>query len=232
MPDISVGCRPLVNETEFVELLRATERAFHQSDVKRLAEQKQAQWYYAVCATRIESCRTLVIGFNWGARKGENYTPQDMIPEDNFLDLAEKGWLGSMVRILPFLQRYLDNEVLHSLGQSNYCFFRSESQQQISPRDIDLCKPLFHKFLEIVHPSRILCFSSLLRKHLHDTDSIADILQSDPIAFKRGNRNSNFIAEKALFRISKESVPILFLPHPNYPMSIMARKRAWQFCLH
>ena len=105
-------------------------------------------------------------------------------------------------------------------------FFRSKTEAQISSADIERCKPIFAKLVEILEPSAILCFSSKLRKFLIETDQVFD-LKERTIKFKRGSRDIEFVAAHGKFA---SGVDIRFLPHPNYPMKCDARAAAWQFC--
>jgi uracil-DNA glycosylase len=134
--------------------------------------------------------------------------------------------VGSLKRIYPFLDKYYGKDFLSNVSQSNYCFFRSKTENQIEEPDIERCRSIFTELIEILAPSSILCLSAKLRKHLIDTNQV-HALQEKAINFKRGAAEIEFVAVRGKLA---SGVDIKFLPHPNYPMKRDARSEAWQFC--
>ena len=138
----------------------------------------------------------------------------------------EKEDVGSLTRIFPFIRNYFGEEYLSKVSQSNYVFFRSKTESQITPADIERCRPVFIKLIEILEPSAIICLSAKLRKHLLDSNQVSE-LREKLISFKRGSRLVEFVACRGTFTAD---VDIKFLPHPNFPMTRDARLEAWRFC--
>ncbi len=77
-----------------------------------------------------------------------------------------------------------------------------------------------------MQPSSILCFSSKLRDHLLNSNSVK-FKESTNISYKRGSVQISYEPIKAILT---SGVEIKFLPHPNYPMKKEARDEAWEFC--
>lgn len=182
---------------------------------------------YNVAATRIIPRNPLILGFNWGAQQEERYTP--VVVDKTFLELLNGNDLGSMKRLQRYLVEYLcmDDLALEKVGQSNYCFFRSKRDGEIVKSDLELCRPLFERFLEIAQPSVILCFSSKLRNYL-----IGDKRVREPIwqsVTTPNSANHPYAACKGFLQINGSRIPIYFLPHPNSRISKTARDEAWSF---
>lgn len=219
-----------MRDSEFQELLEMTRQAYDKCDVKKIEAKLGGSWAYSICATRIVPNQPLLLGFNWGAKKGCPHKPQSEIPKESFIDLFRARKLGSMQRIFPYMKKYFPNQQIAEIGQSNYCFFRSDLESQISDGDLELCDPLLQRFLELAQPSRILMFSARLRRHLLSSGLLLKILKSAPIFFNRGSRACSYIAIKGSIRVNDESIRCYSLPHPNYPMKKEARDQAWKFC--
>jgi len=215
-----------MTSTEFSDLFARTKEAFDRSHVKAIAEAEGEQWHYSICSTRIVPGSALIVGFNWGAQSEARYDPQCKIPEKTFSTLLkEPGELGSFIRIKKYLETYLPRTELDNIGQTNYCFFRSRIDSQIKPSDLELCKPLFSRFLELAQPSTLLSFSSRLRDYL-----LSACLLIDPEWTDVPLRKGVFKAGKGKLNLQERQVPIFFLPHPNYPIKQEARRRAWGYC--
>lgn len=216
-----------MTDAEFLELLTATKEAFEKSDIRRVAEQCGRRWFYHVAATRIVPGRPLLLGFNWGASKRADYHEPVSPPRDTFRELLEARELGSFARLAPYLVKHLPDVPFAEFGQSNYCFFRSETADQISGSDLELCRPLIDRLLEVAKPKMILGFSKRLRDYLTTSVMLPAALQeSPPICLTRGSYKSAV----GTMTIKADSLPIAFLPHPNFPMPRHAREQAWQFC--
>jgi hypothetical protein len=143
-------------------LFDETEVAFNNAPIKKYAAEKNLAWHYSISSTRIIPNSTLLIGFNWGAEVDYRYTPQEVIPENTFKDLHNKRELGSFQRVYESLKKYLPVEDIDNCVQTNFCFFRSKNESQITQEDLDLSTPLFLKLIQIVQPKRIIGFSSKL----------------------------------------------------------------------
>lgn len=162
----------------------------------------------------------LILGFNWGATQGEEYSPQATIT------VFKKDEVGSLSRIFPYCEKYFGNDFLERVSQSNYCFFRSKSESEITHKDIALCEPIFDKLIDEMEPSSILCFSSKLRDYLLSNHRV-QTKESIKISYKRGSVQMTYEPIRATLTSGAE---IMFLPHPNYPMKKEARNEAWDFC--
>ena len=207
---------------ELNTLLELLGPIYDKSDTKKICEKERQKWGYSLVTSAMERSAPLILGFNWGANQKEIYQNQKSVDLANF----EKEDVGSLKRIFPFIRSYFGEEYLSKVSQSNYCFFRSKTEAEISPADIERCKPIFDKLVEILEPSAILCFSSKLRKYLIESNQVLD-LKERAIKFGRGSRDIEFVAAHGTFA---SGVGIRFLPHPNYPMKRDARAAAWQFC--
>ena len=203
-------------------LLADLEKAYEQSDISKYCIEQGHEWFYSLVTTSMKTGGPLVLGFNWGASQNEKYKPQTAIEITNF----RYEDIGSLSRIFPYCKKYFGHDFISTITQSNYCFFRSKNEAQISLRDIELCEPIFLNLIDAIKPSSILCFSSKLRDFMFNNDRIASKHSKD-IKFLRGNSMITYKAIKATLR---SGVEIRFLPHPNYPMKLEARNEAWEFC--
>ena len=214
-------------EEQLRDLLAATELQFNRSQIKVDAETCAKKWMYNIAATRIVPQSPLILGFNWGAQENERYTP--MVANKTFLELLNGSDLGSMRRLRPYLVEYLhmDDPGLEKVGQSNYCFFRSKRDGEIIESDLELCRPLFEKFLDIAQPSLILSVSSRLRNYLLGGNRVRNRAWQSMTTEHATNRR--YAACKGLLEMNDVKVPIYFLPHPNARISRVFRNEGWSF---
>lgn len=211
----------------FANLIKKTEIAFDQSDIKQLAEQQGEEWFYSISSTKLIKGTTLIIGFNWGAGLGENYSPQSSIPSDSFRELYERRELGSLQRIYAPLTEYFPSEEVSSYIQTNFCFFRSKTEDQISNRDLELSLPLFSELLEILAPKRIIGLSAKLKAHFIDSRICSSL---EELNIDSNGRTLH--VSKGYYGTKMKNIPIYFLPHPNAKFTSIARKKAWDFCFN
>ena len=200
----------------FENLLNETSRAYLASEIKR------ENLYYSICSTPIFINSTLLLGFNWGKSKGEPDKPQNEIPIIPFSQISN---LGSFKRTINLFNRYLPRETLQEFVQSNFCFFRSQKEGDISLSDLKLSHPLFESFITYVQPKRIICFSARLKQYFEDHFKLVDC---DPKKIISGLKT--IYATKAKININGCNISIYFLPHPNYPITGDARNQAWSHC--
>ena len=213
----------------FQRVLARVRDAYEQSDIKRYCEQNRLEWFYSVSATQLVPGRPVIIGFNWGATQGQKYRPQELCPSDRFLDLINKGWLGSMARIAPSLSQYMGPDILESIGQFNYCFFRSSSENEISRRDLELCRPIFLELFDVIRPSHALCFSAHLRNYWKRAGALMSE-RTKVVPFMKSNGPSSYKAYSA--RLRNTDTEVHFLPHPNYAITSEAREEIWRFAFN
>lgn len=204
------------------ELLRNLRKIYEESEIRDICSTEGYQWGYSLITGACVPAAPLLVGFNWGAKEGEKYESQETIEATVWTNED----LGSLVRIVPYCKKYLPQHMLTQASQTNYCFFRSKNERQITSGDLELCRPIFYRLLEIVNPSIILCFSSKLRDHLVSTDQVKNF-ENRSIAYDRGQQRVTYDAIKGVLATG---VKIAFLPHPNYPMKKSARDVAWDFC--
>lgn len=210
-----------------IELLFTnTANAFDKSSIKIFAMENKLNWNYSICSTRITTETNLIVGFNCGATDNYDYLPQTEIPHDSFKDLFDKKELGSLQRIYEPLKQYFPYEDIANCVQTNFCFFRSKKENQITEADIQLSKPLFQKLIEIIKPKRIIGFSSKFRDYFLSNNLCSSI----ETLIIPSNRKRLFVA-KGTYNVNGKSIPIFFLPHPNSKFTTAARQAAWKFCL-
>lgn len=212
---------------DFIALLDETRIAFEKSGIKAYSNEKDKVWHYSVCATPLKPDRLLLIGFNWGARTGEKYEPQLDMPEKGFMEMANKD-LGSFKRVKRYLKQYCPGD-LNEVGQSNFCFFRSEKDGQISAKDLELSTPLFEKLLQLAPPKAILGFSSRLRDHLLASDGFR-VKSQEELPYERGGKAFRCKVVKGELQVDEQRIPVSLLPHPNSPLPGAVREQAWAFC--
>lgn len=209
-------------EAILADLLAELGQAYEQSDIRQVCLKNNREWHYSLITTTMKKGGPLILGFNWGASQDEKYLPQASIKQTAF----KSGDVGSLSRIFPYCEKYFGNDFLERTSQSNYCFFRSKNESEITSKDIALCEPIFDRLIEIMEPSSILCFSSKLRDYLFSHDKV-QTKESIIISYKRGSVQMTYEPIRAMLTSGAE---IMFLPHPNYPMKKEARIAAWEFC--
>jgi ribonuclease R len=209
-------------EAILADLLVELGQAYEQSDIRQYCLDKDREWHYSLITTTLKKGGPLILGFNWGASQGEVYKPQATIEEAIF----KSGDVGSLSRIFPYCEKYFGSDFLNKTSQSNYCFFRSKNESEITPKDIALCEPIFKRLIEVIEPSSILCFSSKLRDYLFSNGKV-QTKESIKISYKRGSVQMTYEPIRATLTFGTK---IMFLPHPNYPMKKEARDEAWKFC--
>lgn len=209
-------------KTIFDDLLVELGCAYEQSDIKQYCLIHGHTWHYSLITTTMQKGGPLILGFNWGASQDERYFPQTTIEETVF----KNADVGSLTRIFPYCEKYFGEDFLNKTSQSNYCFFRSKSESEITPKDIALCEPIFDKLIKVMEPSSILCFSSKLRDFLLSNNRVK-AKESIKISYERGSVQMTYEPTRATLTSGAE---IMFLPHPNYPMKKEARAEAWEFC--
>lgn len=207
----------------YSDLLDKTESAYNISEIKK---QRLA---YSVTATQIIKNRPLIVGFNWGVdndylQKGNEYLPQSVSEYPKNLFVTNYDDLGSLKRTVPYFENYFPKALTGM--QSNFCFFRSKKEEDISDKDLNLGKNLFEELLEFSNPSILISFSSKLRDHLLQKQYLYNISKTE-ISFNKGTLS----IIKAHYKLkSGIEIPFVYLPHPNSPIKKIERKKAWDFC--
>lgn len=210
---------------EIQQLLSDTKAAFDKSPIKRFAEENRLNWFYSISSTRLILNNNLIVGFNGGAIDNYNYQPQTQIPTDNFKALFDNKDLGSLQRIYEPLKQYFPDGDIDNCVQTNFCFFRSKTEGQITRVDLELSTPLFQKFISIIKPKRIIGFSSKLRDYFLHSSFCKNLEQLNIPS----NRKTLYVV-KGVYINNNEVIPVYFLPHPNSKFTTGARQTAWEFC--
>ena len=212
--------------TEKLErLLLKLETAHKQSDSKKHYT-KTLKWGYELIQSYLEESQPLIIGFNWGVdntwdnyKQGIAYEHQNKIEQMKFTEVYK----GSLQRAMNMAKLYFSDISFEKGSHSNFCFFRSEKENQIIESDIKLCEPIFKEMIDIVNPSVVFCFSDKARKYLFKSDLLQDYHEQ---RFYLEESKSCLSAKAKLHNGTK----IFFLPHPNRPIKKELRNQAWEFC--
>lgn len=213
-------------KSEIQQLFSETRKAFNKSPIKKFATNNKLNWYYSVSSTMLTADNNVIVGFNWGAEDNSDFQPQTEIPTKNFKDLYDKKTeLGSLQRIYEPLKKYFPYEDIDNCVQTNFCFFRSKDESQISEMDLQQSTPLFRKLLDIIKPKRIIAFSSKLRDYFLNINLCTSIETLNIPS----NGKTLFVA-KGKYHVQGRDIPIFFLPHPNSQFTSEARQTAWEFC--
>ncbi len=209
---------------ELQALLEKLATAFQDAPIKRFAEAQvpSKTWNYSLVTTTLERGQPLIVGFNWGAAQGEHHPPQQVIAKNDYSEQDR----ASLARLDVYCRKIFGPAFLSQVSQTNYCFFRSETQAQISDDDLKLCQPIFDELLSILAPSMVLCFSASLRDHLIEKKR-AVFDRRTTIAYRSGNRNMTYEAMRGRYN---DQCAIVSLPHPNAKIPGEVRDRAWQAC--
>lgn len=198
----------------FNELLEKTKDAYERSDIKSFG------WYYSISSTPLKKNATLLVGLNWGVSPEGEHEPQPQMPDKPFKEIGD---LGSFKRVIPYLDKYLPND---ELVQSNFCFFRSKKESQLTQKDFELSTPLFNELVETISPTKIIGFSNKLRDYfLKNTELFQG---QEPYSISSNKGTLQII--KGTYSVNGKKIPTYFLPHPNYPISSDARDKAWNYC--
>jgi hypothetical protein len=204
----------------FHELLHEIRAAYYLSDIYQ--KSKENKGYYALAATKLEVKRPLIVGFNFNLKDKINQYSEELIPQIEYpfeknKRLRTKKWVQKSEN---FFIDYSREGIFSTI--SNICFFRAKEGKELTARDINLCKPIFKKFVDYLKPSYIISFrenNAWLDEHLLDIHSIKIIDQKSSILVKKG---------KVI--INSKEYTFYQLPHPEKRISIKNREKAWEFC--
>lgn len=201
----------------FEKLTEATDRLFKNSDIYEKSVKNH--WYWSVTATKFTPGKPLILGFNWGAAKGEKYKPQVEYPTQSFGELED---LGSFKRTIPYFEKYCPEALFGMM--TNYCFFRSPNEKDISYNDLMLNWPLVDRILRYTKPSVIVSFSSRLRDFFIESGLTGFETKSIP--------NGHNILKILKTTFGTSGIPVYYLPHPNSPVTTEAREKCWEYCFN
>ena len=206
-------------------LLRDLATQYEKSDNKQHYNEKR-KWGYELIQSYLEKSQPLIIGFNWGVdnrwdkyKQGIEYKHKNKIERMKFTEIYK----GSLQRAMNMAKLYFSHISFEKGSHSNFCFFRSEKENQITEFDIKLCERIFIKMIDIVNPSVVFCFSDRARKYLFKSGLLQDY--NEERFFLQGSK-SCLSAKAKLYNGTK----IFFLPHPNRPIKRELRHKAWKYC--
>jgi hypothetical protein len=211
-------------------LLKKLDEAYNSSDNKysEYCIQNNKKWGYELIQTALIPSQPLVIGFNWGVdnnwqeyTSGKAYQHQVVIEKQKMMDIYK----GSLQRAVNLIGEYFPKVNMDNSSHSNFCFFRSENEKQITPKDIDLCIPIFNKLISILEPSVIFCFSSKARDYMRNSKIVNNYEEKYIKSSQTGIHPF-----KAAKGIINDIVPVYYLPHPMSRLTTDVRTAAWEFC--
>lgn len=200
-----------VNEYDYFQRIG---KAWDESDIKK----KHPEWAWSLAATQLYTDSLVIVGFNWGAATNEQYEPQVILPDQPW----PKQDLGSLSRTIPYLRKHFPDVDLDQVVQTNYCFFRSHEESEISSRDLKLCDPICHDLLQALRPRQVLIFSSRLRDRI-----LPQLTQVKEAEITSGNRKPRAI--RAQWTIGGRPIPVGIIPHPNNAITGEAREACWEW---
>lgn len=211
-------------------LLKKLDDAYASSDNKNnnFCLQNNRKWGYELIQTALIPAQPLVIGFNWGVDNtweeyisGKAYQHQTVIEKQKMMDIYK----GSLQRAVNLIAKYFPIVNMDNSSHSNFCFFRSENENQISKKDINLCIPIFNELISILEPSVVFCFSGKARDYMRNNKVVINYEEKYIEPSQKG-KHSFIVAKGRINNI----VPVYFLPHPNCPLTTDVRTAAWEFC--
>lgn len=199
-------------EDQLTKLLKEVELAHEKSRIKQYADEKGVNWNYELIISALEEKQPLIVGFNPGVDSdwkeyqiGNEYKPQSSVYPRKFLEIYK----GSIQRIIPYVEKYYPDQPLDRANHSNLCFFRSANEDQIHYSDVELCKPIFDKLLDIIDPSIVFCFSKQLKEHMVKS-GVVENFSEKWIKPENGKRSCAVATAKL-----KNGTNVVFMPHPN-----------------
>lgn len=210
----------------FTELLYSVKQSYLISDVYNKFKDKE--WYYSISSTRLSKNKPLILGFNWGVdskmeKSGIKHNPQSEYPFAYFEGLYDE--LGSFKRVVTLFHEYFPKALVGT--QTNFCFFRTENESQLTHRDIELCIPIFEKLLDYLNPSCIISFS----RPLHNYLLLNKENKVDTIKIPSGKKT--VFATKGIITINNTKIKYYNLPHPNnyrFHHEFEPIEKAWEYC--
>ncbi|RLD55853.1 MAG: hypothetical protein DRJ01_16075 [Bacteroidetes bacterium] len=192
----------------FNKLLYEIRQAYYLSDIYNIYKEKE--WYYSVTSTKFSKNKPLIVGLNWGVdnnwiNNGNKYSPQCNYPFSTFEGLHDD--LGSFKRTIPLFHKYFTSALFGM--QTNLCFFRSEKENQLTKKDIELCTPIFDKLIKYTSPSCIIVFS----KEAHNYFINREHRKINTESFSTDKKTIYFSKGKVI--INNKEIDYYHLPHPN-----------------
>lgn len=208
---------------QFEDLLNEVKEAYEISDLKKYCIDNNKEWNYALLGSKFIENPILLIGLNFGA-SNEKFNPQTIEDLQNLLPFCKmtNNDLGnSFNRLKNYMNKY-ENIDIENILWTNYCFFRSYSDKELTQKDFKLNEPIFEKLLENIKPQKVICVS----KNLYDFLNNKNLLTAkDEKNIKINSKSAYTVVKAKLFNYD-----FFCLPHPNFPATAIGRKECWDFC--
>lgn len=114
-----------------------------------------------------------------------------------------------------------------SYNHSNFCFFRSNNEKQITERDIKICEPIFEDFIAHLKPKIIFGYSDRLCDYLISNGRIKYLNEK-----KLSNGNTSVFLYQGFMRLNGWWTYINLLPHPSNRQYKEKKTTLWNFENH
>lgn len=213
--------RLMEDERAFFERMRqAVSQAFEESSVRRKQERQKERWAWHVCALPFRRDSDLLLGLNWGQKRGRSYTPQTEPPGDESATKIS-GW-DFIKRSLVLLKTYGFN--LAEMNYFNMCPFRAPSIDDLEEADWQLSIDRF--FLDAigyVRPPRTLILGTTAVKQLERRNLVSNVKW-----LKESDGTQNVFGARGDIAGQDSHVsPFYAVPHPNARIGAAARSKIW-----
>lgn len=220
------------------KLLIDIAKAYEDSPLKEYCIKNNKEWHYSLLGSKFIENPVLLIGLNWGAgteaRKNKEtgikervdiiYKPQTIDGCENlpaFHEMTINDLGSSFIRLKNYIKEY-GKISIENVTWTNYCFFRSYSDKELTAEDYKLTEPIFANLLDISRPRSMICVSKALYNFLNNQNLLED--KKEKII--KIHSKSNYTVVKAKLH----NYDFFCLPHPNTPATSKARKECWDFC--
>jgi hypothetical protein len=207
------------------ELVKKTKEAYLKSDVyKKYGDKK---WGFNITATEFSKKCPLIVGFNWGT--GKDWDSRYEFPGEYPLgkDLHYiYDELGSFKKVVNLFYKYFPDG--NNGVQTNFCFFRSYGESQISDNDKLISYELFKELVNYLDPSIIISFSKSLFEYFSKMNRLDPNSEVGSKVIK--SNAATLIVYRGKVKIGEKFIDYRNLPHPNYPLISSARTEACEYC--
>jgi hypothetical protein len=187
------------------DLYLKIDEAFKKSDIHQRSIKNY--WFYSLCTSIPKTGQPLIVGFNWAVdSQHKKQTYEDL---KSVIDWDE---MSSLNKIKPLIEKHFQVPEItpDEFNQTNFCFFRSKDEKDISRHDLKLCEPIFFEFISRIKPKIILAFSSKFRDVIFNNGMLKYLRRKSVFAGKR-----EFTSYHGIVKFDGYWTNIYFLPHPS-----------------